>query len=70
MTNVPILGSKRKPPPQSDLPLEAGKSELRKTRKLPSQIWSAQQVFTEYLLGSGAVLGARESERNKAEPRP
>lgn len=33
MTNVPILGSKRKPPPQSDLSLKAGKSELGKTRE-------------------------------------
>lgn len=50
MTKLPILGSKRKPLPHADFSsLKAVKSEVRKVRKMQSQFWSAQQIFTGHL---------------------
>lgn len=50
MTKLLILGSKRKPLPHADFSsLKADKSEVRKARKMQSQFWSAQQIFTGHL---------------------
>lgn len=66
MTNVPILGSKRKPQPQADFSsLKVGKSEARKTKKLCSQVRAGRQIFTEHLLCIGTMLGAGNNMSKK-----